>query len=120
MVRHSFTPRRLRLIETCLWRFPGVMWFEIGDTVIKRTLLIMLLYLFAGTFHEWTIGNQSPGGSAKLSKTSLDLAFFGIRLQQRKRTEANVLRTHAPHGFDGMEKIGYYGSWPMSKFDIGK
>ena len=33
-----------------------------------------------GTFHEWTIENQSPGGSAKLNKGSLDMALLGVRV----------------------------------------
>ena len=74
---------------------------------------------FSGTFHEWTIENQSPGGAAKLSKTALDLMFLAVRIQQGGNHKSSVLRTHPPHGFDGIERMSYYGSYPVSKLDIG-
>ena len=74
---------------------------------------------FAGTFHEWTIENQSPGGAAKLSKTALDLMFLAVRIEQGGNHKSSVLRTHPPHGFDGIERMTYYGSYPVSKLDIG-
>ena len=75
----------------------------------------------AGTFHEWTIENQSPGGSAKLSKTSLELMLLGVRVKKgNKKARTAVLRTHAPHGFEGVESMQYYGSHPVSKFKIGR
>ncbi|XP_065653158.1 uncharacterized protein LOC136071792 [Hydra vulgaris] len=72
-----------------------------------------------GTFHEWTIENQSPGGAAKLSKSSLEMLLLGVRVQKGKLPPtASVLRTHAPHGFDGVYSQTYSGSYPVSKLEI--
>lgn len=73
-----------------------------------------------GTFHEWTVENQSPGGSAKLSKTSLELMLLGVRVKKGKsKAKAAVFRTHAPHGFEGVDTLQYFGSHPVSKLKIG-
>ncbi len=76
--------------------------------------------LFVGTFHEWTVENQSPGGAAKLSKTALDLMMFLVKIKKGNVHKTAALRTHAPHGFEGVEKMSYYGTYPVSKIDVGK
>lgn len=75
-----------------------------------------------GTIHEWTIENQSPGGSAKLNKGALNLAVFGVRVAEpdRNKSEAALLRIHAPHGYPGVESLSYSGSFPVSKLTPGK
>ena len=80
----------------------------------------IFFYFNLGTFHEWTIENQSPGGSAKLSKTSLEMMLLGVRVQKGSaKAKSAVLRTHAPHGFDSVEGLTYSGSFPVSKLKIG-
>ena len=75
-----------------------------------------------GTIHEWTIENQSPGGSAKLNKGALNLAVFGVRVAEpdKDKSEAALLRIHAPHGYPGVESLSYSGSFPVSKLTPGK
>ncbi len=73
----------------------------------------------AGTFHEWTIENQSPGGAAKLSKTALDLMMLSVRIKQGNDHKTAALRTHAPHGYEGVEKMTYSGTFPVSKINVG-
>ena len=75
-----------------------------------------------GTIHEWTIENQSPGGSAKLNKGALNLAVFGVRVAEpdKNKSEAALLRIHAPHGYPGVESLSYSGSFPVSKLTPGK
>ncbi|XP_020613507.1 uncharacterized protein LOC110051776 [Orbicella faveolata] len=74
-----------------------------------------------GTIHEWTIENQSPGGSAKLNKGALNLAVFGVRVAEpdKNKSEAALLRIHAPHGYPGVESLSYSGSFPVSKLTPG-
>lgn len=75
-----------------------------------------------GTIHEWTIENQSPGGSAKLNKGALNLAVFGVRVAEpdKNKSDAALLRIHAPHGYPGVESLSYSGSFPVSKLTPGK
>lgn len=73
-----------------------------------------------GTFHEWTIENQSPGGSAKLNKGALDMAVLGVRVSSRSSSEAALLRTYPPQGFPGVETLSYSGAYPVSKLTPGK
>ena len=72
-----------------------------------------------GTIHEWTIENQSPGGSAKLNKGALNLAIFGVRVADGDKSKASLLRIHAPHGYPGVESLSYSGSYPVSKLTPG-
>lgn len=72
-----------------------------------------------GTIHEWTIENQSPGGSAKLNKGALNLAVFGVRIADGDKSKASLLRIHAPHGYPGVESLSYSGSYPVSKLTPG-
>jgi hypothetical protein len=73
-----------------------------------------------GTFHEWTIENQSPGGSAKLNKGSLDMAVLGVRVAKKNISEAALLRIHPPQGLPGVEELSYSGAYPVSKLTPGK
>ncbi|KAK3739472.1 hypothetical protein QZH41_020504 [Actinostola sp. cb2023] len=71
-----------------------------------------------GTFSEWTLENQSPGGSAKLSRGALDLAFLAVRVQNHHGTKASLLRTHPPRGLPGVDGLSYSGGYPVSKLGI--
>lgn len=72
-----------------------------------------------GTIHEWTIENQSPGGSAKLNKGAMNLAVFGVRVADGDKSKASLLRIHAPHGYPGVDSLSYSGSYPVSKLTPG-
>ena len=80
---------------------------------------------FPGTFHEWTIENQSPGGSAKLSKAALEKMFLGVRVQTgdngNATTQSAILRTHSMREFENetVKSLEYFGAHPVSKFAIG-
>lgn len=71
-----------------------------------------------GTFNEWTLENQSPGGSAKLSRGALDLAFLAVRVQTQNGIKASLLRTHPPRGLPGVAGLSYSGGYPVSKLGI--
>lgn len=75
-----------------------------------------------GTIHEWTLENQSPGGSAKLNKGALNLAVFGVRVSEvnKDKSKAALLRIHAPHGYPGVDRLSYSGSYPVSKLTPGE
>jgi len=87
---------------------------------------ILINYFSPGTFHEWTIENQSPGGSAKLGKTALEKMFLGVRLQkgdgEGAPVKAAILKTHSMRGFENqsVQSMEYFGSHPVSKFAIGR
>ena len=72
-----------------------------------------------GTFHEWTIENQSPGGSAKLNKGALDLAVFGVRVASEGSSTSSLLRVHPPHGYPGVAALSYSGAFPVAKLSPG-
>ncbi|CAF3417851.1 unnamed protein product, partial [Rotaria sp. Silwood2] len=67
-----------------------------------------------GTFHEWTIENQSPAAGAKYGV--VDNALLAIRLKnlETNETHTRLLRTHSNHNFNGIDTIRYYGSYPIS------
>lgn len=73
-----------------------------------------------GTFHEWTIENQSPGGSAKLNKGALNMAVLGVRVAHGNKSEAALLRIHPPNGYPGVESLSYSGAYPVSKLTPSK
>ncbi|KAK3748066.1 hypothetical protein QZH41_014759 [Actinostola sp. cb2023] len=68
-----------------------------------------------GTFHEWTIENQSPGGSAKLNNGALNMALLGVHVTRKNTSEAALLRTHPPQGYPGVEALSYSGAYPVTK-----
>jgi non-lysosomal glucosylceramidase len=65
-----------------------------------------------GTFHECTIINQSPAGSAKFGVVA------DLLLAARVGTVAKAVRTHPPAYAPGVDAISYSGSYPMSKLTI--
>ncbi|PFX33506.1 hypothetical protein AWC38_SpisGene1570 [Stylophora pistillata] len=71
-----------------------------------------------GSFHEWTLENQSPGGSAKLGPGALDKAVLGVRVSSSLGTKAALLRTHPPPGYPGVKGLSYSGSFPVSRLSV--
>lgn len=71
-----------------------------------------------GTFHEWTVENQSPAGAAKFGV--VDEALLAIRLKNLQTNETNtrLIRTHPNHNFNGIDTIRYQGSYPVSKLEL--
>ncbi|CAF2990139.1 unnamed protein product [Rotaria sp. Silwood2] len=71
-----------------------------------------------GTFHEWTIENQSPAAAAKFGV--VDDALLAIRLKnlQTNENHTRLIRTHPNHNFKGIDAIRYYGSYPVSKLEL--
>ena len=71
-----------------------------------------------GSFHEWTLENQSPGGSAKLGPGALDKAVIGVRVSSSMGIKAALLRTHPPLGYPGVEALSYSGSFPVTRLSV--
>lgn len=71
-----------------------------------------------GSIHEWTLENQSPGGSVKLGPGALDKAVLGVRVSSSLGTKAALLRTHPPPGYPGMKGLSYSGSFPVSRLSV--
>ena len=46
--------------------------------------------------------------------------LFAVRLEQENNHKTAALRTHAPHGFEGVDKMSYHGTYPVSKLEVGK
>jgi uncharacterized protein (DUF608 family) len=71
-----------------------------------------------GTFHEWTIENQSPAGAAKYGV--VDDALLAIRLKnfQTNESHARLVRTNPNHNFNGIDTIKYHVSYPVSKLEL--
>jgi non-lysosomal glucosylceramidase len=65
-----------------------------------------------GSFHECTIINQSPAGSAKFGVVS------DLLLAAKIGSVAKAIRTHPPNFAAGVDSINYSGSYPMSKLSI--
>ena len=70
-----------------------------------------------GTFHEWTIVNQSPGGAAKYGVVGDALMFAGVDGSDGSRTTA-LLRTQPPYSLPGVESMRYQGSYPAARLDV--
>lgn len=71
-----------------------------------------------GSIHEWTLENQSPGGSVKLGPGALDKAVLGVRVSSPMGSKAALLRTHPPPGYPGVEALSYSGSFPVTKLSL--
>lgn len=71
-----------------------------------------------GSIHEWTLENQSPGGSVKLGPGALDKAVLGVRVSSSLGTKAALLRTHPPPGYPGMQGLSYTGTFPVSRLSV--
>ena len=72
-----------------------------------------------GTFHEWTIANQSPAGAAKYGV--VDEAVMAIRSEPTDGSATATtatLRTHPPAGLPGVSGMRYQGAYPASRIDI--
>lgn len=67
-----------------------------------------------GTFRQWCIESQSPGGGAKLDIGALDEAVLGVRVGNT----AALLRTRPPAGLPGVKALEYEGAVPVSKLSI--
>ena len=71
-----------------------------------------------GTFHEVTIVNQSPAGSAKYGV--VDDAVLALRVGPAGggQGSARLIRTHPPHGLPGVSGLRYQGSYPVGRLDV--
>ena len=72
-----------------------------------------------GTFHEWTIVNQSPAGAAKYGV--VDESLMAVRSEPvdgSGNATAFTLRTHPPAGLPGVSAMRYHGAYPASRLDI--
>ena len=67
-----------------------------------------------GTFRQWCIESQSPGGGAKLDIGALDEAVLGLKVGPK----AALLRTLPPAGLPGVAAIKYEGAVPVSKLTV--
>jgi hypothetical protein len=67
-----------------------------------------------GTFRQWCIESQSPGGGAKLDIGALDEAVLGVKVGSR----AALLRTQPPAGLPGVDAMTYEGAVPLSKLTV--
>ncbi len=65
-----------------------------------------------GSFHEWTIMNQSPAGAAKIQH--LPELFFAIKAGK----EALTIQTHPMTGLPGVKSIVYSGAHPLSRLKV--
>jgi len=71
-----------------------------------------------GTFHEWTIENQSPATGTKYGVVDDALLAFRIQNLQTKKSDMRVIRTHPSRKFNGIQSIKYHGAYPVSKFEF--
>ena len=73
-----------------------------------------------GTFRQWCLESQSPGGGAKLDIGALDLAVLGLktRAADGSHTAAATLRVNPPAGLPGVDALQYEGAVPMSKLTV--
>ena len=72
-----------------------------------------------GTFHEWTIVNQSPAGATKFG--IVDQSLMAVRSEPADGSgDALVVtvRTRPPVGLPGVSAIRYQGAYPASRLDI--
>jgi uncharacterized protein (DUF608 family) len=66
-----------------------------------------------GTLHSFTIENNSPAGSAKVS--TLDDAALGVWVNDGFLENARLLRTHPPDGLPGVASLDFSGAMPFSR-----
>jgi non-lysosomal glucosylceramidase len=66
-----------------------------------------------GSFHDWNIFNNSPGGGGKVQ---LGDALFGLRVKtDGNKSHAWTLRTQPPRGLPSVAEIEYSGAFPVSR-----
>lgn len=69
-----------------------------------------------GTFRQWCIESQSPGGGAKLDIGALNDAFIALSYENAGSDAAlATLRTNPPGDLPGIDAIKYEGAVPLSK-----
>ncbi|CAF1517484.1 unnamed protein product, partial [Didymodactylos carnosus] len=71
-----------------------------------------------GTFHDWTIENQSPATGAKFGLVDDALLAFRIKNSNTNESDTRLIRTHPNHDIKGIQHIKYYGSYPVSKLEL--
>ena len=72
-----------------------------------------------GTFHEWTIVNQSPGGAAKYGVVDdCIMAVYKQSTGDSSDAQARTVRTHSPRSLPGVSGIRYRGSYPVGRLDL--
>ena len=78
-----------------------------------------------GTFRQWCIESQSPGGGAKLDIGALDEAVLAVRTQPAagpaaasSSATAATLRLNPPAGLPGVSAMRYQGAVPVSKLTV--
>ena len=71
-----------------------------------------------GTFHEWTIENQSPATGTKYGRVDDALLAFRLKNLQTNQSDARLIRTHPTRNFKGVSKINYHGAYPVSKLEL--
>jgi len=71
-----------------------------------------------GTFHDWTVENQSPAGAAKYGVVGDALLGLRITNLNTNQTDAHLIRTVPNHNFKGIDTIIYHGSYPVSKLEL--
>eukprot|EP01087_Luapelamoeba_hula_P006034 TRINITY_DN16187_c0_g1_i1.p1 TRINITY_DN16187_c0_g1~~TRINITY_DN16187_c0_g1_i1.p1 ORF type:complete len:1054 (-),score=97.01 TRINITY_DN16187_c0_g1_i1:147-3308(-) len=72
-----------------------------------------------GTFQEWTIINQSPGGSPKFGVVDDAILAVRTRGHASNSVRAAAVRTRPPRGLPGVASLRYRGSYPVTRLDIG-
>ena len=71
-----------------------------------------------GTFHEWTIENQSPAGGTKYGRVDNALLAFRLKNLQNNQSDTRLIRTHPNHNLKGVSTIKYHGAYPVSKLEL--
>ena len=72
-----------------------------------------------GTFRQWCIESQSPGGAAKLDIGALNDAVLAIKTEYTGETPTvATVRTNPPGNLPGVSAIKYEGAVPVSKLTV--
>ena len=71
-----------------------------------------------GTFHEWTIENQSPATGTKYGVVGDALLAFRTKNLRTNESDARLIRTHPNHLLKGLSAIRYHGAYPVSKLEL--
>ena len=71
-----------------------------------------------GSFHEWTLVNQSPGGAAKYGVVDQAVMALRTRGLSSNASHACAVRTSPPAGLPGVTAIRYRGSYPTARLDV--
>lgn len=73
-----------------------------------------------GSFREWTMLNQGPGGSGKYGL--VDDVWMALRVSRPSEGKAKVLRTHPPAYLagNGVSEITFSGTYPVTKLALSE